>query len=127
MNEKNGLSGIDQHRIYFRCAFTALLLVAQPVCAADESSKIHIYPGGYGNGYEDSRKPPSHSKAQINERREHCQADINILWQTSQRGLTTKSQLESTYSEFESALQKAGDELDTGERPKPGWAAELIT
>jgi len=59
-----------------------------------------------------------------------CQADIDFLWQTAQRfhpGATTRNKVESSYTEFESALQKAGDELDTGEPPKSGWAAELIT
>jgi len=71
----------------------------------------------------------THNAAQIEGRSEHCRADIDIFWQTAQRlhpGVTTKSQIESTYSDFESLLQKAGDELDTGES-KSDWAAELIT
>jgi hypothetical protein len=86
------------------------------------------YSGGYGVGFREH--PAAHNPAQIEGRSEHCRADIDILWQTAQRlhpGVTKKSLIESTYSDFESLLQKAADELDTGEPPKSGWAAELIT
>jgi hypothetical protein len=105
--------------------------VAQPTWADNVSSQIRPCVSRYSVGYGEAfRTHPAHNPAQTKERRVHCQADINILWQTAQRlhpGLTTKNQVESTYSDFESGLQKAADELDTGEPPKSPWAAELIT
>ncbi len=86
-----------------------------------------VYLGQYSAG---SRKHAALSQAQIEERSKHYTTDIDSLWQTAQHlhhGATTKKQIETTYTEFESSLQVAADELDTGEPPKSDWAVELIT
>lgn len=83
-------------------------------------------PGGSGSAL---RKHVFHSPEQIAERSRHYSVDIDNLWLNAQylhRGATTKSQIEATYTEFESSLQKAADELDTGEPLKADWATELI-
>ncbi|MBS1955167.1 MAG: SLBB domain-containing protein [Cyanobacteria bacterium SZAS-4] len=82
--------------------------------------------GGYGSSL---RKHTFHSPTQIEERRQHCAVDIDNLWRIAQHqhhGATTKDQIEAAYNEFESSLQKAADELDTGEPLKSDWATELI-
>lgn len=70
------------------------------------------------------------SPAQIEERSKCSMADINSLWQAAQhlhhRDIT-KKQIETAYSEFETSLQKAADELDTGEPLRSDWAVDLIT
>lgn len=87
----------------------------------------NLYLGGYGSA---PRKPPDYSPAQIAARTKHCTADIDNLWHQAQHlhhDATTKNQIEAIYSQFESSLQNAADELDTGEPLKPDWATELVT
>jgi hypothetical protein len=108
-------------------AFTALALLFTPAWAEHSSAQSAqlLYTGGYG-GY---RQSPKYSKAQIKQRSEHRKIDIENLWETSKRlhpGATTKLQIEKSYSEFESSLQTAADELKTTEALKSDWAAEMI-
>lgn len=82
------------------------------------------------NGYDiRPQKTPAHSQAEIEARNKHRKADIDYLCQESHRlhpSETMKSQIETAYSNFESSLQKAADELRTSEPTKSNWAAELI-
>lgn len=110
-------------------ALAELVLVRQPVWSDD----YYVQEGTfvYSNGGFDIRhhKSPAYSKAKIEARNKHRKSDIDYLWQEAHRlhpSETMKSQIEGAYSDFESSLQKAADELRTSEPTKSNWAAELI-
>lgn len=103
-----------------------VVVVKQKPSSDYKISPSTFKPGEYGSAL---RKHVFHSPAQIEERSKHYSADIDKLWLNAQHlhhGATTKSQIEATYTEFETSLQKAADELDTGEPLKAAWATELI-
>jgi len=88
----------------------ALILVLQSISV--QASEIGRYGSGYVATYQHSLEP-----------------EIDTLWKVARikhPGETTKGEIASLYSTFESALQSAGEELDTGEPQRAGWASALI-
>jgi len=102
-------------------AVATLLLVSKAVAAQPNETKPRYLYGPHG--YE--VRPTSHTATK------HSLAlDINVLWKVASKKhpcTTTRSEIASVYSTFESSLQRAADELDTGEPARAGWAAELIS
>lgn len=116
------------HIVTHVCLVLTSSLMALPVLASDWSveESVFVYPNGYAMR---RHRASAYSGKQTDVRNRHVQSDVEYLWQEAHRlhpSDSVKTQIEKTYLEFESSLQKAADELRTTEPSKSDWAAELI-